>query len=354
MGFELDGTLREALRLGASDLHLKVDAIPRVRVDGELYDLPGQDPVTVETAESVRDDVLRWPAKRAQFEERGSADLSYFIGECRFRVAAFRQRGCPSFVFRVIPQAPHADTLGLPEVVMEWAEAPRGLIVVTGPTGSGKSTTVASMLGLVNERRSCHVITIEDPIEFVHADRLALISQREIGIDAPNYHEALRAALRQDPDVIVIGEVRDEETAITALRAAETGHLVICTMHTLDAVETVGRFVDLFTTGRHDLARRMLASTLVGVVSQRLVPGSMGGRRLNSEVLVNSARVRDLITSGSNLGLISKAIAEGDFYGMRTFDQCLLEQVQAGWVDREEALAVATNGHDFKLMLAAA
>ena len=354
MGFELDAILRETMRLGASDLHLKVPAVPRVRVDGELYDLAGHGSLTPEDAEEIKRLTLRAPLKREMFEQNGSADVSYYIHDARFRVAAFSQRGCASFVFRVIPEAPEADTLGLPKVASEWADAKRGLIVVTGPTGAGKSTTVACLLGMINDRRSCHVITIEDPVEFLHPDRKALISQREIGIDAPSYHEALRSALRQDPDVIMIGEVRDEETAITALRAAETGHLVVCTMHTLDTVETIERFVDFFSVNRADLARRMLASTLVGVMSQRLVPGATGGRRLNAEVLVNSARIRDLVAEGAGDALLRKAIAEGDFYGMRTFDQDLLEQVRTGYVDRGDALATATNGHDFKLMLAGA
>ena len=354
MGFDLDATLRETMRLGASDLHLKAGVAPRVRVDGELRPLPGLDALTPEAAEAVKTQVLRWPIKREQFERVGSADLSYYVGDARFRVAAFLQRGNPSFVFRTIPAAPQAGSLGIPGVVLEWPLAPRGLIVVTGPTGSGKSTTVAALLGLVNAQRNCHIVTIEDPVEFLHEDRVAMISQREIGIDAPSYHEALRAALRQDPDVIMIGEVRDEESAITALRAAETGHLVICTMHTLDAVETIERFVDLFGLNRHDLARRMLAATLVGVISQRLVPASQGGRRLNAEVLVNSARIRDLISGGAGDTLVRKAIAEGDFYGMRTFDQCLLDQVQRGQVGRDDALAIASNSHDFKLMLATA
>jgi twitching motility protein PilT len=353
MAFDLDACLTEAVRLGASDVHLKVPSAPRVRIDGELFDLPGYDALKPEDTEALKDLTLRAPIKREQFDERGSADVSYFIRGGRFRVAAFTQRGSVSFVFRVIPLAPDPTTLGLPEVCMEWADAPRGLIVVTGPTGAGKSTTTASLLSVINDRRSCHIITIEDPIEFLHSDRRALVSQREIGNDAPSYHEALRGALRQDPDVIVIGEIRDEETATTALRAAETGHLVMCTMHTIDAAETVQRFVDLFSQSRADLARRMLAATLVGIVSQRLVPGLAGGRRLNAEVLVNSSRVRDLIAENAGDGALRAAIAEGDYYGMRTFDQCLLKQVRDGLIDREEAMAIATNPHDFRLQLAA-
>ena len=212
-----------------------------------------------------------------------------------------------------------------------FAEALRGLVVVTGPDRArARAPPAPPIVGLVNQTRDCHILTIEDPIEFLHADQRAIVCQREIGLDAPSYHVALRAAMRQDPDVIMVGEVRDEETAMTALRAAETGHLVLCTMHTIDASETVQRFVDLFGEQRGPLARQMLGGTLVGVCSQRLVPGANGGMALNAEVLVNSSRVRDLITEESSLAEIHKAIKEGDYYGMQTFDQSLLAHVRDG------------------------
>jgi twitching motility protein PilT len=236
--------------------------------------------------------------------------------------------------------------------VPTWADVHRGLVVVTGPTGSGKSTTLAAIVDLVNRRRRTHIITIEDPIEFIHPDRRALVSQREIGLDAPNYHIALRAALRQDPDVVLIGEVRDEETAMTALRAAETGHLVLCTLHTIDASETVHRFVDLFGERQTMLARQMLAATLVGVCSQRLISATQGGRILNAEVLVNSARMRDLVSEGATQSELRNAISEGEYYGMRTFDQDLLRLVRSGAVEESIATGVATSPHDFKLLLA--
>ena len=237
--------------------------------------------------------------------------------------------------------------------MLGWADELRGLVVITGPTGSGKSTTAAALVDRVNQTRPLHILTIEDPIEYLHPDAKAIITQREIGIDAPTYHAALRAALRQDPDVILIGEVRDEETAMTALRAAETGHLVLCTMHTINASETVQRFVDLFGDSQATLARQMLAATLVGIVSQRLVPSTGGGQALNSEVLVNSSRIRDLIANGASQGEVDKAVKEGDYYGMRTFDQCLLAHVRAGTVTRADAIAYSTNQHDFQLMLEA-
>ena len=265
MAFDLDAALAHAVGLGASDLHVKVPAVPRVRIAGRLQALHGYGAVTPEDADVISARVLTSEHKQGQFRDQGSADLSYFNSHGRFRVSVFSQRGSPSFVFRAVPVAPRTDDLGLPEVVTSWADAQRGLVVITGPTGSGKSTTGAALIDLINSRRPLHILTIEDPIEYLHRDAAAIVCQREIGLDAPTYHTALRAALRQDPDVILIGEVRDEETAMTALRAAETGHLVICTLHTLNATETVQRFIDLFGDRQASLARQMLAATLVGI-----------------------------------------------------------------------------------------
>jgi twitching motility protein PilT len=322
-----------------------------MRVNGELVDLPRSEPLHPDDTAAVKDQVVTSETKQRQFEETGSVDLSYQTEDARYRVSAFLQRGTASFVFRVVPNAPDVSELGLPDVIPSWADAKRGLVVVTGPTGSGKSTTVAGIVDIVNRRRSCHILTIEDPIEYMHVDRRAVVCQREIGLDAPTYHLALRAALRQDPDVIVIGEVRDEETAMTALRAAETGHLVLCTMHTVNATETVQRFIDLFPSRQAGLARQILASTLVGISSQRLLPAANGGRVLNAEVLVNTARVRDMISNAVEQKDIEGAIAEGDYYGMRTFDQDLIDKVRGGEVTEEDAVAYATNAHDFKLAL---
>ena len=351
MAFDLDTALETALALGASDLHVKVPSVPRVRVNGRLRELEGFAPITPADADSVHERVLLSEAKQKLFEETGSADLSYFTPHGRFRVAAFTQRGSASFVFRAIPSAPATETLGLPPTVLSWADELRGLVVITGPTGSGKSTTGAALIDRVNQTRPLHILTIEDPIEYLHPDSKSIITQREIGIDAPTYHAALRAALRQDPDVILIGEVRDEETAMTALRAAETGHLVLCTMHTIDASETVQRFVDLFGEQRGPLARQMLGATMVGVCSQRLVPATRGGMALNAEVLINSTRVRDLIVERASLGEIHKAIHEGDYYGMQTFDQSLLTHVREGRVSAEDAMGYASEPHDFGLSL---
>ena len=349
--FDLDRALKETVARGGSDLHIKVPALPHVRVHGELEPLSGYEPIRPTDTEAIRERLLQSEVKRDQYARQGYADLSYYTDEGRFRVTCFSQRGSASFVFRVISEAPKPEGLDIPDVVLSWWNPPRGIVFVTGPTGTGKSTTSAVLIGLINEHRSCHVVTIEDPIEFVHKDQKALISQREVGVDSPSSIEALRAALRQDCDVVLVGEIRDEDTAITAMRAAETGHLVMCTMHTNDAGETVQRFVDLFESRHHALARQMLAATLIGSVSQRLVPTPKEGRQLNTEVLVNTSRIQDLIIDGHSTSDFREAIAEGEYYGMHTFDQDLLAHVQAGRVTMEDAIAWATSPHDFKLML---
>src|SRR3954449_3472385 len=276
MAVDLDRILDEAVAAGASDIHLKSPAAPRLRVSGELVPMDGHAPITSAEADELKNQILKSDIKKQLYETRGSADLSYHTDAGRFRVAVLSHRGTPGFIFRVIPEAPEATMLGLPPLVLSWSAAREGLVVVTGPTGSGKSTTSAALLRIINETRPCHIVTIEDPIEFLHTDRRALVTQREIGLDADNYASALRSALRADPDVILIGEVRDEETAMTALRAAETGHLVICTMHTTGASETIQRFAELFGERNEHVARELLAASLIGVVSQRLLPASDG------------------------------------------------------------------------------
>ena len=237
-------------------------------------------------------------------------------------------------------------------MINEQADDERGIILLTGTTGSGKSTTLAAMIDRMNSTTAKHIVTIEDPVEFLHKDKLSIINQREVGEDTGSFKRALRRVLRQDPDVILVGEMRDEETVRTALSAAETGHLVLSTVHTIDAAETVNRIIDFFPPAEQRQARAMLAGTLKGVVSQRLVPGAVGRRRLNAEVLVNSTRVRDMIVIGAKQSDFSGAIAEGDYYGMRSFHQCLLAQVRDGLIDRSDAIAFATNQHDFQLLLA--
>src|SRR3954447_20404171 len=353
MTLDLDAILNEAVTAGASDIHLKAPAEPRMRLAGELLPMGTHDPIEIGEAEELKNQILKSELKKQLYEARGSADLSYHTEAGRFRVAVLSHRGMPGFIFRVIPEAPEATILGLPPLVLSWSAAREGLVVVTGPTGSGKSTTSAALLRIINETRPCHIVTIEDPIEFLHTDRRALVTQREIGLDADNYPGALRAALRADPDVILVGEVRDEETAITALRAAETGHLVVCTMHTTGASETIQRFAELFTERSPALARQMLSSTLVGIVSQRLVPRSGGGLVLNAEAMLNSDRMREAIAKGTTSD-VHQVIAEGQYYGMQTFDQDLIEKVRDGVIDRDQAVSYAASPHDFKLRLAGA
>ena len=350
--FDLDPALAETVSLGASDLHVKPGCRPRVRIEGELHELNGYGPVTRDDLLRIGTAVLTSDLKKRILEDEGSADLSYDSDAAgRFRCSAFRQRGGTSFIFRTIPEAPDFDELGLPEVCLTWTGAPQGLVIVTGPTGSGKSTTSAAMLRRINEGRSCHIVTVEDPIEFIHHDARALVSQREIGPDAPSFTRALKAALRQDPDVILVGEIRDEDTALTALRAAETGHLVFATLHTSGAADSIARLMELFAGRGSNLGRQMLASSLVGIISQRLIRGVDGRRRLNAEVMVNTARMRECLTDGGDSSELLQIIAEGDYYGMQTFDQSLLDLVARGEVLAAEATAMAINAHNFRLEL---
>src|SRR4051794_12018277 len=351
--FELDTALAETVSHGASDLHVKPGCRPRVRIEGELHELNGYGAVTRDDLLKIADAVLTSELKKSILEQEGSADLSYDSDAAgRFRCSAFRQRGGTSYIFRTIPEAPEFEELGLPEIVLTWAGAPQGLVIVTGPTGSGKSTTSAALIRRINEGRSCHIVTVEDPIEFIHHDARALVSQREIGPDAPSFTRALKAALRQDPDVILIGEIRDEDTALTALRAAETGHLVFATLHTSGAADTVGRLMELFAGRGSNLGRQMLAASLIGIISQRLIRGVDGRRRVNAEVLVNTARMRECLSDGGDSSELLQIIAEGDYYGMQTFDQSLLELVAHEEVTIAEATAVAINPHNFRLELA--
>ena len=291
---------------------------------------------------------------REEFAKVGEADYSYDLpGVSRFRVNTFRQRGHVSIVCRAIPfQVRTVDDLGLPPVIRDLADEQRGIILLTGTTGSGKSTTLAAMIDQINSTRARHIVTLEDPIEYLHRDKHSIIKQREVGQDTESFARAMRRVLRQDPDVILIGEMRDEETVRTALSAAETGHLVLSTLHTLDATETINRIIDFFPPHLQQQARVMLASTLRGVVGQRLMPKAGGeGRVAVCEVMVVTGRVQDLILNPNETGRITEVISEGEYYGMQTFDQALLKHVMAGNVDEKEAMDVASSPHDFKLML---
>ncbi len=294
---------------------------------------------------------------REEFADDGEADFSYELaGVSRFRVNAFRQRGAVSVVCRAIPFSVRTiEDLGLPPVIRDLADEQRGIILLTGTTGSGKSTTLAAMIDHINSNYAHHVITLEDPIEYLHRDKRSIINQREVGADTKSFARAMKRVLRQDPDVILVGEMRDEETVRTALSAAETGHLVLSTLHTLDATETINRIIDFFPPHLQQQARVMLAATLKGAVSQRLVPTADGsGRVAASEILVVTGRVQDLILNPEETGKISQVIAEGEYYGMQTFDQSLLGLVSSGRVAEETAMEYASSPHDFKLMLTSA
>ena len=353
--FVLDDALRRMVEMGGSDLHLKVPARPQIRLHGTLQPLEGSEPLTPEVTEQVLREMLGSDSHRHQeFLEEGEVDFAYSVpGVCRFRVNAFRQRGSVSIVCRAIPhQIKTVEELLLPPVVSELAAEERGIILVTGTTGSGKSTTLAAMIDQINEREAKHIVTIEDPIEFLHRDKRSVINQREVGDDTTSFKRALRRVLRQDPDVILIGEMRDEETVHTALSAAETGHLVLSTLHTVDATETVNRIIDFFPPHMHQQVRAMLAGTLKGVISQRLVRTADGkGRVPVCEILRMTGRVRDMIMNPEETSKLTDVIAEGAYYGMQTFDQALLAHVQAGRVSMETALKAATHPHDFKLLV---
>jgi twitching motility protein PilT len=355
MGFDIDKALAYVVEREGSDLHIKVDSPPVARVHGDLWALKGSEELTDADTEKALQTIAT-QEMLLEFEENGEADFSYAIpGVSRFRVNAFRQRGSISIALRAIPfQVRTIDDLGLPEVVRRLAEEPRGIILLTGTTGSGKSTTLAAMIDHINSTRARHVVTMEDPIEYLHKDKLSIINQREVGSDTASFPKAMRRVLRQDPDVILIGEMRDEETVRTALSAAETGHLVMSTLHTLDATETINRIIDFFPPHLQQQARVMLSSTLKGAISQRLVPRiDREGRVAVSEVLVVTGRIQDLILNPEETGRISEVIAEGDYYGMQTFDQALLGYVTEGVVSEEVAMETASSPHDFKLMLQA-
>jgi twitching motility protein PilT len=354
--FDIDAALRYLIAVEGSDLHLKVPSTPLVRVHGKLTPVRGAERLMPEDTERVLVHMLADPERRAEFERDNEVDFSYSIeGLARFRVNAFRQRGSISIVCRAIPFGIKSiDDLNLPPVIRRLADEERGIILVTGTTGSGKSTTLAAMIDHINTTMHKHVVTIEDPIEFLHRDQNSIINQREVGLDTASFKRALRRVLRQDPDVILIGEMRDEETVQTALSAAETGHLVLSTLHTVDAPEAINRIVDFFPPHQQQQARAMVAGTLKGIISQRLVPTPDGqGRVAVCEVLVMTGRVRDMIMDPEQTGRLTEVIADGEYYGMQTFDQALLKQYQAGRVSLEDALRVASSPHDFKLLVAA-
>jgi twitching motility protein PilT len=350
---DLELMLRRAVELGASDIHLKVDRPPIVRQDGLLGELEGEPELSERDLELALEQVCTETPKRLQsFLETGELDSAYSPkGLPRFRVNGFRQRGSISMAFRVIPRdVPNFGDLSLPAGVRRLAEEHRGLVLVTGATGSGKTTTLAAILDHINRSRRQHIVTIEDPIEIVHGDHGCIVNQREVGLDTASFSQALRRGLRQDPDVILIGELRDAETAETALNAAESGHLVLSTMHTVDASETISRMVEFFPAVKQQLIRSILAGVLRGVISQRLLPRIDGGRVPAVEVMIGNARIADLIREDKP-DEITGAIAEGDFFQMQTFSAALIQLVLDQKVDREVAANAASNRHDFLIAL---
>ena len=348
---DLDQLLREAVAREASDIHIKVGSSPILRVDGRLErsDTP---PVTPAETERVAFAIMPKP-RAEEFLANCEADFAYAVaGLGRFRVNVFRQRGSVGLVLRRVQSSigSFAD-LGLPNVVRRLAENPRGLVLVTGPTGSGKTTTLAAMIDHINETMSRHIVTVEDPIEVLHSDKMSIVNQREVGSDTADFHAALKRVLRQDPDVILIGEMRDTATVRTALAAAETGHLVFSTLHTINATETIHRIVDFFPPHEQRQVRMGLAGSLKGVVSQRLVERRDGGRVAAIEVLVSTGRVFDKISHAEETHEIEEIIADGEYYGMQTFDQSLLALYERGLIELREALAASTKPHDLRLLI---
>jgi twitching motility protein PilT len=348
----LDALLAAAVHAGASDIHLKLGRPPLIRLDGAVTPLDGPERTEEDLDSCLRALTAIAPQRYEQFHQTGELDIAYTGPDLpRFRVNAFRQRGATSFALRVIPRrVPRFTDLGLPEGVERLAEEHRGLVLVTGATGSGKTTTLAAIIDHINRTRQSHIVTIEDPIEVLHTDQQSIVNQREVGLDTENFGQALRRALRQDPDTILIGELRDAETAQTALQAAESGHLVLSTLHTVDAAESVGRIIEFFPPEKQQQVRSILAGVLRGVISQRLLPRAGGGRVAVVEVMVNNARISDLIREGRPEE-IGDAIAEGDFFGMQTFQQALITKVLDGAIDSDAAADASSNRHDFLVAL---
>ncbi len=348
----LDELLRTMITKGASDLHLKVDSFPHLRIHGQLVPQADVGKLTSEDTLMMAFSIMNAKQKQ-RFRDEAEVDLGYGIkGLGRFRVNVFQQRGTVSVAIRAIPfNIPSFEDLHLPKVLERISQEPRGLVLVTGTTGSGKSTSIASMLNYINEHLTRHIITIEDPIEYIHLDRMSIVSQREIGVDASNFSASLRSALRQDPDIVLVGEMRDLETIETALLAAETGHLVFSTLHTLDALETVNRIIAVFPSEQQRQIRQQLAMVLHAVVSMRLMRRSdEPGRVPAVEILIMTEYIRNCILEPDKTRLIRQAIAAGTSqYGMQTFDQSIYDHYTAGRISYEDALGYATNPDEFKL-----
>jgi twitching motility protein PilT len=355
MPIKIDDLLRSATKCGASDLHIKAGSFPVMRVDGELKPVIDAPRLTQEDTLDMAFSLMS-NRQKLRFKEVSEVDIAYGLsGVGRFRANVFQQRGAVSMVLRVIPDKVRTVTdLGLPPVCERIAEERRGLILVTGATGSGKSSTLAALIDYINSTRGGHIVTIEDPIEFLHRDKKSFISQREVDVDTRSFAEALRGALRQDPDVILVGEMRDLETIETALTAAETGHLVLSTLHTTDATETITRIVTAFPPHQQKSIRIQLAGILRAVISMRLVRAANGtGRVPAAEVMISTGTIRDYIANEEKTASIRDTIAAGTSqYGMQTFDQSLFHLFQSGLISIEEAMRGASNPDEFKLRVA--
>jgi len=350
---DLDRLLLILAELDGSDLHIKAGAPPRMRLAGALRTMDDEPQFTQEETLAIAESMMQ-PTILETFRERHEVDFAYSLaGTGRFRVNAYYQRGSVALAMRrVRANAATVEELGLPEVVTRMAEEMRGLVLVTGPTGSGKTTTLAAMVDHINHTRSCHVVTIEDPVEYLHSDDLADIDQREVGFDTDTFSSAMRVVLRQDPDVILVGEMRDQETVSAALTAAETGHLVFSTLHTINATETINRIVDFFPPHQQTQTRVSLAGSLKGIICQRLIPTADGKRRVPTlELLVVNGRIQQAIIDPLQTSDIEGIVADGEYYGMLTFDQSLVTLLSDGTIDLEEAMNTATNPHDLKVML---
>jgi twitching motility protein PilT len=349
---EINDLLKKAHSLSASDLHIKVGSYPILRIHGELNPLTSETRVSQEDAVKIAFSVMT-PGQGEVFKKKNDIDLAYSVpGLGRFRCNIFIQRGTIGIVFRVIPmRIPTLDELNLPEVIKKISMEQRGLILVTGTTGSGKSTTLASMIDIINNTRTEHIMTIEDPIEYLHRDKKSIVNQREIGSDTESFSKALRQSLRQDPDVILVGEMRDFETIQTALTAAETGHLVLSTLHTVDATETINRIISVFPPYQHKQVRMQLSAVLKSVISMRLLPRADGKGRVPAvEILIATATIKDCILDPDKTKFIHDSIEQGAIhYGMQSFDQSLFGLFKTGLITYEEALKRATNPDDFAL-----
>lgn len=346
---DINELLKTVIEKEASDLHLKVGSPPCLRIHGKLVNLE-LEPLTPEETERFANSIMD-ERQQQEFQQANVVDFAYTLqGIARFRVNVYRERGWASMAFRHI-KSENLDvkTLNLPETILKLADEPRGLVLVTGTAGSGKSTTLAAIVDHINRTRRAHVVTIEDPIEFVHEDKESIISQREIGIDTDSYFAALKNVVRQDPDVILIGEMRDLDTVRAALNAAEIGHLVLSTLHTIDVTETINRIIDFFPPYQQCQIRIMMAATLKGIISQRLLSQIDGGLIPAVELMKTTQTIREYIINEKETYMIKDAIEQGDYYGMQSFEQCLLGLYQEGKITLDDAVGTASNSEDFKI-----